>query len=437
LFFSIWLMLAKSVLLHAKHLGGKNMKAEIIAVGTELLLGQIVNTNAQFLARECAALGINVYYQTVVGDNEERLLSSFELAASRADLVICTGGIGPTQDDLTKDVLARYAGKKLYIHQPSMDKITHLFESRGAQMVQSNARQALLIEGSEALQNETGLAVGAAFTYEGTHFVVLPGPPKEMKPMFENHAVPWLRSLMTDEVPLYSKMLKFAGIGESLLENKLIDLIDAQTDPTIAPYAKEAEVTIRLTTRAHSAEEGEIKLASTLGEIRNRVGQYLYAAEDVPIEQVILQLLGSKKQTLAVAESCSGGRLSDLLTAMPGSSDVFKGGIICYSNALKHKLLDVSLKTLDEEGAVSAETARQMAENLLKIAETDYTLSITGVAGPDKSEGKPVGLVFIGIAGRGFETIVEKLQTSGNRESIKLRSAKHALYQLWKQLINS
>jgi nicotinamide-nucleotide amidase len=414
-----------------------NMKAEILAVGTELLLGQIVNTNAQFLAQECAALGINVYYQTVVGDNEERLLGSFELAASRADVVICTGGIGPTQDDLTKDVLARYVGQKLYIHQPSMDKITHLFESRGAHMVESNARQALLIDGSDALQNDTGLAVGAAFTYEGTHFIVLPGPPKEMKPMFENYAVPWLRSLMTDEIPLYSKMLKFAGIGESLLENKLIDLIEAQTDPTIAPYAKEAEVTIRLTTRAHTAEEGELKLASTLAEIRNRVGQHLYATEDIPIEQVVLQMLGSKRQTLAVAESCSGGRLSDLLTSVPGSSDVYKGGFLCYSNALKHKLLDVPLKTLEEQGAVSVETALLLAQNLLKIADTDYALSITGVAGPDSFEGKPVGLVYIGIACRGFETIVEKLQTSGNRESIKLRSAKHALYQIWKQLIIS
>jgi nicotinamide-nucleotide amidase len=412
------------------------MKAEIIAVGTELLLGQIINTNAQFLARECAALGINVYYQTVVGDNEERLLSSFELAASRADVVICTGGIGPTQDDLTKDVLARYVGQKLYIHQPSMDKINHLFQSRGAHMVESNARQALLLDGSDALENETGLAVGAAFTYEGTHFIVLPGPPKEMKPMFENYAIPWLRSLMTDEIPLYSKMLKFAGIGESLLENKLIDLIEAQTDPTIAPYAKEAEVTIRLTTRARTAEEGELKLASTLEEIRNRVGKHLYATEDIPIEQVILQMLESKKQTLAVAESCSGGRLSDLLTAVPGSSNVFKGGITCYSNALKHKLLEVPLKTLEEKGAVSAETALLLAQNLLKIADSDYALSITGVAGPDSYEGKPVGLIYIGIAGRGFETIVEKLQTSGNRESIKLRSAKHALYQIWKQLIN-
>jgi nicotinamide-nucleotide amidase len=412
------------------------MKAEIIAVGTELLLGQIVNTNAQFLARECAALGISVYYQTVVGDNEERLLSSLELAASRADLVICTGGLGPTQDDLTKDVLARYVGQKVYIHQPTMDKITHLFQSRGAHMVESNVRQALMIEGSDPLQNDTGLAVGAALTYEGTHFVVLPGPPKEMKPMFTDHATPWLRSVMTDEVPLYSKMLKFAGIGESSLEHELIDLIQAQTDPTIAPYAKEAEVTIRLTTRAHSAEEGELKLASTEAEIRSRVGQHLYATEDVPIEHVIVQLLEGKKHTLAVAESCSGGLLSDLLTALPGSSEVFKGGIICYSNALKHKLLDVPLQILEKEGAVSAETALLLAKNLQQITGTDYALSITGVAGPSSSEGKPPGLVYIGIAGIGFEPFVEKLQTSGNRESIKLRSAKYALYQLWKQLIN-
>jgi nicotinamide-nucleotide amidase len=415
------------------------MKAEIIAIGTELLLGQIVNTNAQFLSQECASLGLDIYYQTVVGDNEGRLLSSFELAASRADVVICTGGLGPTQDDLTKDVLGRFVDRQLFIHEPSMDKISEFFKSRGVPMVESNARQALLLEGSDPLQNDTGLAVGAAFTYAGTHFIVLPGPPKEMKPMFQRYAAPWLRSVMTDEVPLYSKMLKFAGIGESNLEHQLIDLIQTQTDPTIAPYAKEGEVTIRLTTRAHTSEEGELKLAATEEEIRKRVGLHLYATEDITMEHVIINLLTARKLTLAAAESCSGGLLSDMLTAIPGSSEAFKGGVVCYSNTLKHKLLEVPMEVLEGEGApgaVSEETALLLAENLRRIAGTDYAVSITGVAGPAISEGKPVGLVYIGIAGPNFETNVQKLQFSGNRDTIKWRASKYALYHLWKKLLS-
>lgn len=416
------------------------MKAEIVAVGTELLLGQIVNTNAQFLSRECAAIGVDIYFQTVVGDNEQRLMESLKLAASRADVVICTGGLGPTQDDLTKDVLAAYVGRQLILHEPSMNAITQMFESRGIHMVESNRRQALMLEGSDPLHNETGLAVGVAFTFEGTHFILLPGPPKEMKPMFTKYAVPWLRTIMKDEVPLYSKMLKFAGIGESNLEHQLIDLIQGQSDPTIAPYAKEGEVTIRLTTRAHSADEGERKLFDTEQEIRSRLGQHIYADQDVPIETMVVKMLDERKLSLAVAESCTGGLLSDLITSIPGSSNSFLGGIICYSNALKHKLLGVPMEVLEGEGApgaVSSETAVILAESLLTTTGSDFGISVTGVAGPGTSEGKPVGLVYIGFAQKNAETEVITLQLSGNRESIKHRSAKSALYHLWKQLKES
>ncbi|NOU68528.1 competence/damage-inducible protein A [Paenibacillus sp. LMG 31461] len=413
------------------------MKAEIIAVGTELLLGQIVNTNAQFISRECAALGIDMYFQTVVGDNEQRLLDSLRLAASRADVVICTGGLGPTQDDLTKDVLATLTGRNLVLHEPSMEAISEMFASRGIHMVESNRRQALMLEGSDPLHNETGLAVGNALTFEGTHFVLLPGPPKEMKPMFTKYAMPWLQLRMTNEVPLYSKMLKFAGIGESNLEHQLLDLIQTQTDPTIAPYAKEAEVTIRLTTRAYEAAEGELKLQATEAEIKKRLGEYLYADQDVPIETVVLQLLAARKKTLTVAESCTGGLISDLITTVPGSSESFLGGIIVYSNALKHKLLGVPMDILEGEGApgaVSSETAVILAEQLLVKTGSDFGISVTGVAGPSPSEGKPVGLVYVGLAQKDAKTEVFTLQLSGNRESIKLRAAKRALYQLWKQL---
>lgn len=413
------------------------MKAEIIAVGTELLMGQIVNTNAQYLARGLADIGVGVYYQTVVGDNAARMKEALRLAKSRTDLIICTGGLGPTQDDLTKDVLAEVLGQSLVIHQPSLDKMKALFESRGVPMVESNMRQAFMLEHSEPLANDTGLAVGTAVTHEGTHYILLPGPPKEMKPMFDHYARPWIESKMNNPQPLYSLMLKFAGIGESSLEHALIDLIEAQSDPTIAPYAKEGEVAIRLTTRAASAEEAAGRLKPLEQEIRNRLGEYIYAAEDIPLEQHILQTLASKGKKLAVAESCSGGHLSDMLTSITGSSNVFLGGIVCYSNAAKNKLLGIPMDQLEgaeAPGAVSEETAAAMAENVAELTGADYGISITGVAGPSESEGKPVGLVYTGIAKRGEKAAVVKLMQSGNRETIKLRASKSSLYHLWKLL---
>lgn len=412
------------------------MKAEIIAVGTELLLGQITNTNAQFLSQELANLGIDVYFQTVVGDNEMRLKEAFNAAQKRADLVICTGGLGPTQDDLTKDVLASLTDSKLLIHQPSMDKIQHLFDQRGMHMVDSNKRQALIIENSHPFFNEVGLAVGIAMKYGDSLFVLLPGPPREMKVMFNQYTKPWLQSL-TKAIPLHSKTLKFVGIGESTLEHKLEDLIRGQQDPTIAPYAKEGEVSIRLTTRASSAEEAENKMRATETEIRNRLGKYLFADEDVSLEHAVVRLMAAKNLTLSSAESCTGGMLSDLITSIPGSSDVFQGGIICYSNELKHRLLQVPNEILegpDAPGAISSETAQLLAEHLLEQTNTDFSLAITGVAGPSSLEDKPVGLVYIGIAQKGQETHVKKVELSGNREIIKLRASKYALHLLWLKL---
>ncbi|QGQ96301.1 competence/damage-inducible protein A [Paenibacillus psychroresistens] len=414
------------------------MKAEIIAVGTELLLGQIVNTNAQYLAQQCAAMGIDGYFQTVVGDNEARLKQAISLAKDRAELIIFTGGLGPTLDDLTKDVLAAFLQRELIMHQPSMDRITAFFEARGIAMVESNARQALMIAGSDALLNDTGMAVGNAMTLDGTHYVLLPGPPREMKPMFENYAKDWLRTVMRDEMPLYSTMLKFCGIGESSLEHALLDLIESQQDPTIAPYAKEGEVTIRLSTKAHSQEAANLQMASTVQMIRDRLGLYLYAQEDIGIEQAVLRLLAEKNATLAVAESCTGGLLSDLITSISGSSTSFLGGIICYSNQVKHELLRVPTTMLEGEGApgaVSAETAQVLAEQLLILMKSDYAISITGVAGPNPSEGKPVGLVYIGVAQKGQPTLVVNVTHSGGRDLIKLKSAKTALYHLWKRLV--
>ncbi|WP_442600877.1 competence/damage-inducible protein A [Paenibacillus sp. KN14-4R] len=413
------------------------MKAEIIAVGTELLLGQIVNTNAQYLSQGLAQLGIDVYFQTVVGDNETRVLEAFKLASSRADLVISTGGIGPTQDDLTKDVIGKFVGLELELHEPSMDKITEMFASRGIHMVESNKRQALMLSGSHPLSNETGLAVGNCLTHEGTHFVVLPGPPREMKPMFDKHAVPWIRGIMGNAIPLRSRMLKFAGIGESALEDRLIDLIENQSDPSIAPYAKEGEVAIRLTTKAWTDEEADAKFLTIETEIRSRLGNHLYADQDITLEEAVLTLLEQQNKTFTAAESCTGGLLGEMVTAIPGSSKSFKGGVICYTNELKHKLVGVPeqlLEGVDSPGAVSPEVAESLAAGMKLAAGSDYAISITGVAGPSESEGKPVGLVYVGIADDHGHVHAVKLQLIGNREGIRLRAAKSALYQLWKLL---
>lgn len=413
------------------------MRAEIIAVGTELLLGQIVNTNAQYLSRGLAELGIDVYYQTVVGDNKERLIEAIGIARSRADLLVFTGGLGPTLDDLTRDALAEYLGRGIIAHEPTMNKILSLFAARGGSFVESNRKQALLVEGAAPLRNETGLAIGNALSVEGTHYILLPGPPREMKPMFDNDASVWLQGLLGETLSLHSVMLKFAGIGESGLEDLLLDLIREQQDPTIAPYAKEGEVAIRVSTKASNTEEASRKLEPTLTEIRKRTIFNLYAEEDVPIEATVVRLLTEQQRTLTLVESCTGGMVSQLLTTVPGSSVVFLGGAVTYSNSMKMQLAGVPNELLEgphAPGAISSETAAAMAEGLRSRANSDFALSITGNAGPAAAEGKPVGLVYVGLAERGRDTRVEMLQLSGDREGIRLRSSKRALYLLWLSL---
>lgn len=413
------------------------MRAEIIAVGTELLMGQIVNSNAQYLSQKFAEMGVNVYYQTVVGDNAERMADAMRLASSRADLIVFTGGLGPTQDDITRDVLAGLLGLGLSIHQPSYDRIASFHIDRKVIMVESNARQALMIDGADPLMNDTGMAVGSAITHLNTHYVLLPGPPKEMKPMFEQYAKPWILSKMPNTGALFSRMLKFCGIGESRLEHTLKDLITEQSDPSIAPYAKEGEVTIRLTTRANTAEEANQVLDITHQEINQRVGEFLYADEDVPLEATIVRLMKEKGLTLSVAESCTGGLFSELITSIPGSSAMFHGGIICYSNEWKHRSLHIPMEMLEGDeapGAVSEETAVLLAQQIVLLTGSDLGISITGIAGPDHSERKPVGLVYAAIANKNGDIQVHQLNIAGNREMVRVRTVKQVMYQLWKLL---
>lgn len=409
------------------------MKAEIIAIGTELLLGQIVNTNAQYLSQQLNAIGADVYYHTVVGDNPGRISAAFQTAAARSDLIIVTGGLGPTQDDITKEVLAEYTGRKLLMHEPTLQSIAEYYAARGLTMTDNNARQAMILSEADVLPNDNGMAVGVALTHEGKHWLLLPGPPREMKLMFERYAVPWIQARSGSAEALYSISLKFSGIGESALEQELIDLIDGQTDPTIAPYAKDGEVAVRLSTKAPSQEQAEAKLQPMLEAIADRVGRYLYAERDIPLEQAVVEWLQQTGQTAAAAESCTGGLVGQLLTSIPGSSQVFAGGVISYSARAKQEQLGVSEETIAKYGTISPETAEEMALGARRAFHTDWAVAVTGVAGPGLSEGKSPGTVFIAVAGEaGVRSYA--LRLAGDREIIRLRAAKSVLYRLWQHL---
>lgn len=382
------------------------MKAEIIAVGTEILTGQITNTNAQFLSEEFAKLGIDVFFQTAVGDNKERLLSIIDLASKRSDLVVLCGGLGPTEDDLTKQTLAKYLGRNLVFDEQASKRLNEFFATRPQfTRTANNERQAQLIEGSTPLQNSTGLAVGGVIEVDGVTYVVLPGPPSELKPMVWDYLVPLLSS---DHKQLYSRVLRFFGIGESQLVTVLSDLIDNQTDPTIAPYAKIGEVTLRLSTKADDIESAKEKLDQLEQKILSKktlnsipLENLLYGyGDDNSMARVVFDLLKKKHKTITAAESLTAGLFQSSIADFSGSSSVFNGGFVTYSIEEKSKMLQIPLEKLQEHGVVSHFTAEKMAEQSRKLTDADFGIGLTGVAGPDSLEGYPAGTVFIGIATR-------------------------------------
>lgn len=382
------------------------MKAEIIAVGTEILTGQITNTNAQFLSEEFAKLGIDVFFQTAVGDNEERLLSIIDLASKRSDLVVLCGGLGPTEDDLTKQTLAKYLGRNLVFDEQASKRLNEFFATRPQfTRTANNERQAQLIEGSTPLQNSTGLAVGGVIEVDSVTYVVLPGPPSELKPMVWDYLVPLLSS---DHKQLYSRVLRFFGIGESQLVTVLSDLIDNQTDPTIAPYAKTGEVTLRLSTKADDIESAKEKLDQLEQKILSKktlnsipLENLLYGyGDDNSMARVVFDLLKKKHKTITAAESLTAGLFQSSIADFSGSSSVFNGGFVTYSIEEKSKMLQIPLEELQEHGVVSHFTAEKMAEQSRKSTDADFGIGLTGVAGPDSLEGHPAGTVFIGIATR-------------------------------------
>lgn len=414
------------------------MNIELISVGTELLLGDIVNTNAQYLSKELANLGINVFRQSTVGDNIDRLVECFDMAFKNADIVITTGGLGPTTDDITKEAAAKYLGQEMVVHEESWKIIEDMcakFSGSKNNIPSNNIRQAMFPKEAIILPNSNGTAPGAIFVKEDKKIIVMPGPPREMKAMFKERVLPFLMS--NASLVLKSKYIRFYGIGESALEIKLIDLLSSQTNPTIALYAKEGEVLIRITAKGEDEGFCDRLIYEKIKEVKAIVGEYIYLIGDdsisesqTELDSVALNLLKKNNLTISIAESCTGGLLSSSIINIPGSSDVLLEGCVTYSNEAKMKRLGVKKETLDKFGAVSSETAIQMASGVRKSLGADVGISTTGIAGPDGgSDKKPVGLVYIGVSTKDGDFSIKNIFT-GDRNRIRMKATREALNQI-------
>lgn len=411
------------------------MTVELISVGTELLLGNIVNTNAAYLSERCAALGLSCYYQSVVGDNEKRLEEVIRLALSRSDIVILSGGLGPTKDDLTKEVAARVFGKELYEDEHTKERIREYFRRvRSGQVTPNNWKQAMVPREAKVIDNHNGTAPGLILEENGKTAILLPGPPNEIRPMFERDVAPYLNRMQPEGI--YSRMVKICSIGESKAETMISDLMDTQTNPTIAPYAKTGEVHLRVTAKAADEEEAEGLIAPMMEELFRRFGDKIYSTEEgVTLEEAIVRLLEEQEMTVTTAESCTGGLLAGRIMNVAGASNVYREGYITYSNDAKERLLGVRRETLDKYGAVSHQTACEMAEGAAKAAGADAALSVTGIAGPGGgTREKPVGLVYVGCYVKGHVTASE-FHFTGNRDKNREFAVARALTLLREELI--
>lgn len=409
------------------------MKTEIITVGTEILLGDILNTNTHYLSNELANMGIDVYYQITVGDNEQRLLSQLKESFKRSDLVILTGGLGPTEDDITKEVCAKYFNMEMEFHEQSWDKIIEIHNKMNRKPTENNRKQAYFPKGSLILPNKYGTAPGCIMEKDKKTIIVMPGPPKEMKPMFDNYVKPFL--LKDNKNILKSKVLRIIGMGESKIENDLLDLIDKQINPTIATYAKDGECTVRITAKGKNEKEVESLIEPISNEIKSRFKEKVYGEDDTAIEDEVAKILVDNNLTIAVAESCTGGMVAADLINYPGISSVFMEGCVTYSNEAKMMTLNVKKETLNTVGAVSEQCAKEMSEGVAARHNTNIGLSTTGIAGPEGgSEDKPVGLVYMGITINN-KTIVKKYIFNGNRQQIRSRACKTLLNDLMLELL--
>ena len=393
------------------------MNAEIISVGTELLLGEILNTDAKFLAEELSELGINVYYQTVVGDNRKRLEESLQIAFKRADIVIASGGLGPTPDDLTKEVISEYFNKELVLDEESVARMEKYLKGRGLMDVKCNLKQAMMPKDSIILKNDCGTAPGCIIEENGKIAIMLPGPPHELVDMYKKCVKPYLMS-KTDSI-FYSENLKLFGIGESKVSEILNDYIEKYENPSVAPYAETPGVRLRLTAKCKNEEEGKKIIEPVKKDIYEKIGEYIYNENGDTLPHTVIHKLIDKGYKISAAESCTGGLFSKMITDISGSSDILNESYVTYANEAKSKILGVSEKTLKEYGAVSEETAKEMADGLYRVTKSNVCIGITGIAGPGGgSDEKPVGLVYAGVSING-DTKVYKLMLRGDRERVR------------------
>lgn len=407
------------------------MNCELISVGTEILLGDIVNTNAQFLSRELAQLGINVLFQCTVGDNRERLLSVLKEALERNDILLLTGGLGPTPDDMTKEVCAEFFGKELILHEPSLKKIEDFFAVKNITMPESNKKQALIPEDAIILENKNGTAPGCIMEKDGKAIIILPGPPKEMVPMFLDAVKPYLKKLSYETI--VSHNIRTFGIGESAMTELVSDLLES-SNPTVAPYAKNGEALLRITAKSENEQAAEALLTPVVKEIEKRLGSYIYGIDVASVEEATVKLLKDKNLTVAFAESCTGGLCAKRVTDVSGASSVFHCGVVSYSNEIKNSVLGVSKLNLDRYGAVSDIVAAEMALGVKKLSEATFGVAITGMAGPTSDDPEiPVGTIYIAVTD-GEILYLKKLQTGHNsktcRDYNRIVSASNALNEL-------
>ncbi len=402
------------------------MVVEILAVGTELLLGNIANTNAQYLSQKCAVLGFSVYHHGVVGDNEERMTAAIKEALGRSDVLILTGGLGPTEDDMTKEVCAKVMGFELAEDPHTRERIESYFKRTGrTNITKNNWKQAVVPVGSRVLDNHNGTAPGLILEKDGKTAVLLPGPPNELKPLFSEQVAPYLHSLQPETI--YSQMVKVCGPGESAVETAVLDLIDAQTNPTIATYAKTGETHLRVTAKAENEEQAKKLVKPVVKELKKRFGADIYStSEEESLEDVVVKLLKKYKLTVTTAESMTGGMLASRLVNVPGASECFHEGFVTYSNKAKRKVLDVSKATLKKYGAVSEQTAKEMAKGGVFASDSDICVAVTGFAGPEDTKEEPKGLAYISCY-IGNEVVVREFHFTGNRMKIREQAVVRAL----------
>ncbi|WP_164668930.1 competence/damage-inducible protein A [Virgibacillus doumboii] len=400
----------------------KQISTEIVAVGTELLLGQISNTNAQWISEKLASVGINVFHHSVVGDNLNRVKEQFQHAANRSDVIIVTGGLGPTEDDMTREAFQQITFLDIIEHGPSMEKITEFFNKWKTKMTRNNRRQARVFAGADVIENNVGMAPGMIVRHQNKIWIFLPGVPREMKQMMSEQVIPYLQRLSGDYTVIRSTMLRFAGIGEAHLEDELNDLIKNQSNPTIAPLAQSEGVAIRVTAKADTDKEAYTLIDQTKRQILSKVGKYYYGADEQTLEEKVFSMLKDNNKNIAAAESLTGGMFTEKLISVEGASQVCKGGLVCYDTKVKENVLHVSAETIKNFGTVSEECAEEMAEEICRLLDADVGISFTGVAGPDSSEGNPAGTVYIAVFNGPKNKLVKKFTFPGDRQMVRQRA---------------